>query len=103
MKHGVVSEFDEKRRLTARSYLNLHENGLVAHELEVQVVVKARDPNTGRQINGSERLKIKFDPKQVGEIIKAGTFKSVDEVREHVAMLVKDNVVHALTEATRTR
>lgn len=103
MKVGVVRELDESKRLTASSYLSLSEDGLVAHELEVQVVVRAKQPTTGKQINGSERLKIKFNPQQVGEIIKAGNFKSVDEVREYVARLVKDNVVAALTEATRTK
>lgn len=99
MKTGTVrlSDLDSKRRLTAASYLDLED-----HELEVSalIVVKSKR-STGEQINGAERIKVKFKMNQVQEIARARGAKSVDEVREIVSDLIRGNMVAALTEATR--
>jgi hypothetical protein len=99
MKTGtmMVSQLDSKSRLTASSYLDMEE-----HELEVSalVVVKAKRKD-GQQINGTDRVKVKFNIMQVSEIIRARGAKSVDEVREIVSDLIRGNIVAALTEATR--
>lgn len=99
MKIGTVklAQLDSKTRLTASSYLDLEE-----HELEISalIVVKAKRKN-GQQINGTDRVKVKFNITQVGEIVRAHGAKSVDEVREIVSDLIRGNIVAALTEATR--
>jgi hypothetical protein len=99
MKTGTVrlSDLDNKKRLTASSYLDLED-----HELEVSalIVVKSKRLN-GQQINEAERIKVKFKLNQVQEIARARGAKSVDEVREIVSDLIRGNMVAALTEATR--
>lgn len=99
MKTGTVrvSDLDDKKRLTAASYLDIED-----HELEVSalIVVRSKRKN-GQQINEAERVKVKFNLEQVSEIVRARGAKSVDEVREFVTDLIKGNVVAALTEATR--
>lgn len=106
MKVGTVriSELDSAQRLTATSYLDLDDRGLEnPFELTVSVVVRAVRSQSKKQINGTKRLVIKFSPKQTATIVTALGAKSVDEVREHVSELVKENVISALTEATRTK
>lgn len=101
MRIGTLkaSELDSKQRLTPASYLHVDD-----HELEISalVVVRSKSPS-GQQINEAERIKVKFNVEQVKGILRAKGAKTVDEIREQVADLIRNNIVHALTEATRTR
>jgi hypothetical protein len=99
MKIGTVrlSDLDSKQRLSPESYLYLDDHEL---EVEVQVTVRSKRP-TGEPIGKPTYVRVKFTPQQVQEITNARGAKSVDEVRERVASFIKDNVVAALTEATR--
>ena len=99
VKAVQVQELDSKRRLLAPSYLCVEDHRI---EISALVVVKSKKPN-GEQINAADRIKVKFDLEQVQAIVQATGAKTTNEVREHVVVLLKDNIVHALTEATRKR